>query len=433
MMNVSSLMALEALQPYLPYIIGGVGAIVLLIAILVGVAKGFRRIGWGGLIWGGACALYAGANYLLSKNNPIALMAQKMGASANMANFISAVVVAVACVLVFLIVFGIVALFARPLEDDEYGYAAQNASQSQPQQPVYPPYPPYPYAPYPYPYSPYYGGEEFDEDFEEDIPAKAAKTRGSIGGVDRFFGAIVSVVNVLVVLLALAGVALVALNLTPLRGGALKPVYENQIVSKVFPFFSSYILDFLLIGIVMLYVRRGFNVGLVAGLRMLVVSLGRIAAIGLAFWLPFSPYVAEGKPLSVVGKGSNYFKSLFAKYIPEQICGALGSVAMGLVLMVVFLLIVWIVSWLLDRMIDTSKMGGAFRFLDGVLASVVYVAIGVVVCLMIGVALYGVQYFGIVETSKLFGENSVFCKGLFDFCAEFVLPYLDKVKGALGL
>ncbi len=432
MMKISSLAAfnLGALQPYLPYIGIGVVAFILVIALIVGLSQGFRRVGWGGLLWGGACVCYALIGRFLAEKNQLAGIIQGMGVSAATASAVSAALVAVGCVLVFLIVFGLIAKIVRPYDEEE------TREEAAPQQTPYPPQ--YAYPPYGYPYQPYAAspyGEPFDEDFEEDEPERGVERRVKKSGADRFFGGIVAVINALVVLAMLGGLVLTVLNATALREGALKAVYELPVMQKIFPYVASYAIDFLLIGIVMLYVRRGYNVGIVAGLRSLVVSIGRIVAVGLAFWLPFSPYVAEGAPLAVIGKGNAAIAGMLSKYVPEAlqgICAPVAGAAMGVILTVIFLIVVGIISWLLSLAIESTETEGGAQFFDGLLGAIVYVVIGLVVCIMICVALYAVQYFGLFEAGKLLGEQSALCKGIFNVCDEYVKPFLEKFTSTIG-
>lgn len=46
-------------------------AVVALIAIIVGAVKGFTRLNWGALVWGGACALFCLLELKFHDKNPI--------------------------------------------------------------------------------------------------------------------------------------------------------------------------------------------------------------------------------------------------------------------------------------------------------------------------------------------------------------------------
>jgi hypothetical protein len=166
-----------------------------------------------------------------------------------------------------------------------------------------------------------------------------------------------------------------------------------------------------------------------------VISIGRIAAVGLGFWLPFSPYVAQGAPLALIGQGNNAIAGLLSKYIPEtlqKLCTPLACVAMGAILTVVFLIVVGIISWLLSLAIESTEDSGAPQFIDSVFGSIVYFAIGLAVCGLICVGLYGLQYLGVAQTGGLLGENSTLCKDVFEVCDLYVKPFLEKFKAGLG-
>ena len=431
MMQTSALTAINlgALQPYLPYIAIGGAAFIFLIAFIVGVAQGFRRTGWGGFLWGGVCAAYAGICLAFEKNNPLTGMISGLGLPAQVVALLSVAAIAVACIFAVLIVFGIISWIVRPGEEEDAQPAPQTpypANGASPYAPAYH-YPPS------YSYSPF--GETYDDDFEEDEPIKKSAYKVKKGGFDRFLGGIVAVINLAVVLAVLGGVVLTVLNVTPLRAGALKGLYEQPVFQKVFPYVHSYALDFLLIGILMLYVRRGYNVGIVAGLRSLIVAIGRIAAVGLGFWLPFSPYVVEGAPLAVIGQGNSALAKLLSKYIPQALqalCAPLAGVGMGVILTIILMIVVWIISWLLSLAMESTESAGAPQFLDSVFGSIVYFAIGLAVCGLICVGLYGLQYLGVAQTGGLLGEQSNLCKGIFGVCDLYVKPFLEKFAAGLG-
>ena len=425
MMNTSSLLVLSAIAPYLTYILVGIFAVPMLIAMIVGAKKGFRKIGWGGLIWGCIGGGYVALDLLFRKSNPIVNIAFVSKLSEGTKQFVSTATFALAACLAVLVFFGLVGLIFRPRERDvkkEYHYYAKSS--------------PYAQVAKGGKYvmdSPY--DEETEEDYEETAPKKRkGKIQTVKGGkpcfFNRFIGAIVAAVNAAVVVAVLLGLALVVLNATALKDGILKPVYENKTIATVFPYVLKYELDILFIGIIALYVRRGYKVGIASGIRSLLVPILKFGAIVGGLYLPFSPLAAEGKVLSFIGAGSNFVGEFLGKYIPATVAASVtaivGKLVFGIILVLVMLLIVFIIGWLLDRVIDGAEKNGFVAFLDGSIATVLYLLIGALVCVLLAAILYLVEYLGFFASSKLFTAESPLMNGAFNVCEEFLKPYLQK-------
>ena len=419
MANLRSLLFMTAIGPYLTYIIIGLFAVAALIALLVGASKGFTGIGWGGLIWGVACAGYFALDLFFRKKNPIVKLPFIAKLDEKTVQLASVITIAIACVLAALLIFAILALiFRRETEEvKEFHYYSKS---------------PYPYQAEDRKYENLYG-ESFDEDYEdEDDPIKNAKVENSIGWFNRLTGALVAIVNTVVILAAILGTALVALNVTPLATGELKALYDNKIVAAAFPYAKKYMIDFFMIGIIALFIRRGYNVGLVSGMRSLLVPIAKLGAVVGGIYLPFSPLAKEGRIFAFIGKGSQYFANLLGKYIPAdfaKVLPILGQLIIGIILVVIFFLIVILLAWLLDRLVETRDSGGFMRFVDGVVSVVAYVVIGAAVCGLFAASLYMIEYLGFFGTSKFFAVDSPMMGNAWATLERYLKPLLDKFIG----
>ena len=198
----------------------------------------------------------------------------------------------------------------------------------------------------------------------------------------------------------------------------------------MFPYVLKYELDILLIGIIALYVRRGYKVGIASGIRSILVPILKFGAIVGGLYLPFSPLAAEGKLLSFIGVGSDYFANLLAKFIPASVAASVtaivGKLVFGIILVLVMLIVVFIIGWLLDRVIDGAEKNGFVAFLDGSIATVLYLIIGALVCVILAAILYLVEYLGLFASSKLFTADSPLMNGAFSVCEEYLKPFLQK-------
>ncbi|MBQ4270020.1 MAG: hypothetical protein IJB97_10285 [Clostridia bacterium] len=419
MANLRSLLFMTAISPYLTYIIIGLFAVAALIALLVGASKGFTGIGWGGITWGIACAGYFALDLFFRKKNPIIKLPFIAKLDDKTVQLASVITIAIACVLAALLIFSILALiFRRDTEDvKEYHYYSKS---------------PYPYQPEDRKYENLYG-QSFDEDYEDDDnPIKDARKENAIGWFNRLTGALVAVINTVVILAVILGAALVAINVTPLATGKLKELYDNKIIALAFPYAKKYILDFVMLGIIALFVRRGYSVGIVSGMRSLLVPIAKLGAVVGGIYLPFSPIAKEGRALAFIGKGGQYFANLLGKYIPAEfakVLPILGQLIIGIILVVVFFLIVILVAWLLDRLVETRESGGFMRFVDGVVSVVAYVVIGAAVCGLFAAGLYMIEYLGFFGTSKFFAVDSSMMGNAWATLETYLKPLLDKFLG----
>ena len=421
MLNVNSLLVLSAIEPYLTYILVGLFVLPMLIAAIVGAKKGFRSIGWGGLIWGCIVGGFIAGYELIKSFIPVDNMA--LVKNSGTGKLATALVVALVVVFAALVLFGFFGLLFRPRDKHvkkEYHYYAKSS--------------PYAQVAKGGKYvidSPY--DEETEEDYEERVvKQKKGKIQTVKGGkpcfLNRFFGAVVGAINAAVVVAVILGFVLIVLNATALKDGLLKPIYQNKTVAAVFPYLLKYGTDCLLLGIMALYVRRGYKMGIASGLRSLIVPVLKFGAIVGGLYLPFSPLAAQGKMLAFIGVGSDYFASLLSKFIPASVAAVtaiVGKLAFGVVLVLAFLIVVFIIGWLLDRVIDGAEKNGFVAFLDGSLAAVLYLLIGALVCAIIVAILYLVEYLGYFQSSALFTTNTLTGE-IYSFCESLFKTMLSK-------
>ena len=187
-----------------------------------------------------------------------------------------------------------------------------------------------------------------------------------------------------------------------------------------------------MLGLVALFVRRGYNVGLVSGMRSLVVPIAKLGAVVGGMYLPFSPLARPGRVLAFIGKGSNFFANWLGKYIPAEfakVLPILGQLIIGIILVVILFLIVILVAWLLDRLVETRDANGFMRFLDGLVSVVAYVFIGFAVCGLFAAAMYMIEYLGFFQTSRLFATDSPLMGNAWGTFTRYLKPMLDKFIG----
>ena len=121
MLPLSSILTAAAtgevdLQQLLPTILIVVCGIVLLIAFFVGFAKGWRRVSWAGCVWLVACLafflLQGGIGEAFAQT--LAPILAGLSLDGSVAAFAAAFVLALGCIIVALLLYGIFSLIFRP-------------------------------------------------------------------------------------------------------------------------------------------------------------------------------------------------------------------------------------------------------------------------------------------------------------------------------
>lgn len=377
-------------------------ALVVLVAFVVGAVKGFTRLGWGALIWAGSCALFYALEVNCHDANPVLKLGVVAKLDPGVQSFASTLSIALLSILAALAAFGVVALVFRPKKRRRAAIRHTDEDEDE---------------------------EDIEDEEEGEEHGEAQK---GICVFNRIMGGLTAVVNTVLVLAAVACTALVIFNVTPLRYGALQSVYENGFIEKVWDFVQKYTLDFLFVAIMAAIGYGGYRTGIIGGFRSVFLTLGYIAAIALAFWLPFSKTAADKEWLSFIGKLSDYFGALIGKALPESVSVILGKVVCGLVLCIGFCIVVALVGLLLKLVAKAVRRVPVLRFADGILSTIVMLALGAVVCALIAAILYILEHFGIFESSSLFESSSPLMRGLYDTFDEYLRPLLEKLSRALG-
>jgi hypothetical protein len=418
MTNLSTLLSAQGAMPYMKWILLGIVCVLGLIGFIYGALHGVREIGWGGFVWALLCVAFVFLNKALHSVVPVKAFGFLSKLTPEAKNLIATGVIAVSCALLILIIFGFFRFLSikKPKITEKNFFFSSTPIENRDYSPL---------------------GEEFDYEYENEEKMKEGYEKDEPKFLSRLSAGVISMTNVLVTFATIAVLALLILHMTPLGTGTLKDFYAEKYVDVAYKFSLRYALDFFLIGILALYIRRGWRVGVVSGFRGLIGSIGRIALIVLAFWLPFMGIANGGGVFGLVGKLSGVLSNLASKFLGSflngGICDIIGKVACGIVLCVLFLLLIWLVLWLLDRVSDTEEENGFISFVDGVIAALVYIVVGVVVCGLIVTALYLLAtYTSVSVKGGLFSEDSTVIGYFFETCEYYVSGLIDKIKAKVS-
>ncbi len=400
----------------LPTIVLAVVSAVLLIAFFIGFAKGFRRVGWGGLVWVGAATGYFLLEHFLGTENPLLPTVQGFVADEMTARLIASLAFALGCILVALVLYGVFSLLLRPRikrverNGDRFSVDENGIE---------------------------YDDERKDYDDYETYRSRKMLVRRNCGKPNvfgRLFGGLFCVINAATVLVAIGVSALLVVYATPLKEGALAGLFENEMMTLVMDYVFGYGFDFLLIGLVVKFARSGYKKGFIESLRALIVGVGRIAGIAAAFWLPFSQFafpVEEGGVQILHDFTTKCIDAATMMGLPETFAPIVGQLLAGLLLFVLVLLVFLLLNFIMKTLAEGIEGVGFFRAIDGSLACVVYLVVGVAVCAFVAAAFYTVSAYGIFDVNTLLAGEGL-SKKLIDCCGTYIQPALDNFNALIS-
>lgn len=408
----------EAFDPLqqLPIIIGAFAAVVILIAFFIGFYKGFRRVRWGGVVWIAASAGFFLLEYFLGETNPLKAVVAAFVVDEATASLLSSLTLALGCILVALLLQGICSKLFRPSikrvykEGDRFTMDENGIE---------------------------YDDEEQDYDDYEDYRSRTMLVRKgfrkpSIFG--RIFGGLICAINAAAVLVAVLAVALFVVCVTPLRDGALAPVFANEYMGLVQTYAFQYAFDFLIIGFIVAIARKGFEKGFIESVRILLVKVGRLVGIIFAFYLPFSPLIVPVEQGGVEIVSSYVYcciDAATAMGFPETLAPIVGQILAAVLLCVIVLLVLALLNFILKTLAEGIESVGFFRTIDGMLACLVYLVIGAIVCALVWAAFYVLSAYGILDVSAVLLDNTITTK-LFNACGVYIQPALDNFSAMLA-
>lgn len=402
MIPLNSILAEQNPYAGLPMIVALICAAVLALAFVVGFAKGFRRVGWGGLAWLTTCILFVLADGMFRA----ALMVpfQNMGFTPEIASFWAAIIVAIVCIVIVLVLHGVLSVFLRPKllyineadEDDndlaEFGLEYEDD---------------YLDYDYDYRYAP-----------EDKTVFRSGYTNPSVG--NRIFGGIANAVKWGMILFIALSFAVFAVAATHLAEQPIGIIMSVPIVQTLYVFAARFALEFLSIGLVIVFGIKGYSKGLLASFRSLFVIGGGIAAAVLSFLLPFTQFsVSNGFIGNLVGRCVNLFGGA------ENMMGYfIGRIVAGCCLLAFFIILLVIINVVLKKCCNMIQKG-PIRVIDGAFACVIYLIIGVALAIGIWCILFTLDYCGIIYTTEIFATEASLARGLFQFAETMIKPFLS--------
>jgi len=399
-----------------------------IIGALVGFAKGFRKLSWADEAWLLAVGLYSGILEILQTT---------LGDTLNPA--VPVVVAAVICAAVSVLVFTVFRLIVQPKERKIDNKELQKILRRE---------------------------DEFREIEEEEIeelleeyPGDARRLRRlekkqkqrreeyleRMDGNPRFSSRLIGAAVLGTCLVLIGGMVMDAIvyiaSCTPLATGVLSDLFALERMQKMLATIDPKVLDYILIGILMCAVYRGYEKGALTSIYSFITAIASLAATVFSFYLPFSPLAGEGGLFAFVGGMSASFTGsietaladVLPIALPEGVLPVVGKIASGLVVCLVMQIVVAIFLALMRKVISMTEEVRIVGALDGILGVVLEILIWILVLAVILFALQILEAIGWYSASTaLFADT-----GLFSVCYEelgnLVAPWIEKIVGFLPL
>ncbi len=377
----------------IPTVIFIVAIVVMALAFVLGMVKGFRKISWGGLFLSLAAVGFTLCYKFLGNKNPFGASWQN---KPGLSSIVWALLLALGVAAVSLLLCGICAaifrerqVWVKNIYKDQYGF-------------------------------------EYEYDDVDDVPVDetvgktlVVKGRGSKSFLCRLFGGIVGALNAAVVLSVLVGIFLLIVNGTALQFKSLGDIFDVKLGAMMLNYASAYALDFLTVSIIFGLGYLGYKIGFVHSVRI-VLCLSIILVVFIGFAIPIVDRT-ENMYLfrQLIVRCCRLFKSLSRGVI-------YGKLLAGGLLAVFGVVIVLILVCLLKKLaigIDNRRV--AF-VVDGTIAVIAYLAIAAVLCAVLWGALYLFDYCGVFKASEIFSEKAGLAKECFAGAEGLLKSFADK-------
>lgn len=412
--TVYSTLAAKQYLEYLPLIVGIACGVILVIAFLIGMKKGARKVSWSGFVWIFAGVAFFLIDKYLGAKNPLLKWLTNKGFATGVVAFASSLSIALVCILFSLGVYGICSLIFRP----RVKWVKKEADR----------------------YTKDENGVEYDEDYEdyddyeeyEDRKVPVRKGYGTPSVAGRITGGIICAINTAMVLLVVIASLLFLVNSTKLKDGAFSAMYSVPFVRTFLKFATRWAFDLAIIGIIIGVACAGRRKGFVETLRVLIVNVGSIVLVGLCFWVPFSKFAQVGGNSFFYTLVSRCTSAITALGASAKVSAIVAKILSGVLLAALAVVAVVLLNLLLRLAVRGIDKVEAIRAIDGVFAALLYLVIGVAVCALIWAIMYVLSYYGIFKAGGLFTGETCLSKGLFDTFDVYLKPWIEKLTKTLS-
>ena len=397
----------QIIQENLKYILIGAGALILLIAFCIGLARGFYRTSRRWIKFPAVLALFFFVYKKYAAKIPLDNIAYVKNLDADIQGAILAFALFLAVVVAVNIVFGTIdaivkASAIKKLESGVLLSRKSNVTERKKEQ-------------------------------------KKIDKRWKPNAFSRLSGGVACMLNVSLFIAFMLALALFACSFVPsLYETHLSFVYSSAFYKTIVPYLQAYALDSVAILFILSVSYCGYRAGAINGLRAIFMTFGLLAAIGFGFFLPFSTWVKTKPFLTPLNVVTGWFETLFLN-LPEKLASKaplFAKLATGLCLTLLFALVFVILNAIIKVVTRTIRRAAFIRVVDGCICFLITFAIAVAAVAAVAAVMLSLDYLEIFNGkfafSSLFNENSPLngaMKPLFD---KYLIPYLEQAKEAMA-
>ncbi len=282
--------------------------------------------------------------------------------------------------------------------------------------------------------------EEYEYDLDEVITGRysystAKKTKYEIeretspGILARFLGGVTSIVNFAIILAIVAAVGLLIVDMVTVSK-TIEQIIKGQPGKLLSKYIMPYLFDFLAVCIILILGRRGFFVGTIGFTRILFLKLGILTAVIVGFAAPFFKAINSIELIDVlIDRCGNLYKDV--KFLSNY-NGLLGQLTVGALFAIIGTIVMVIINIILKQLMEMIEDTTVLRIIDGVLATFIYLALGIALCGILWGSLYLLDYYKIFRVQEVLKENT-FSYECFNTAGKglkwFAEKYLSKVIG----
>ena len=407
MTHLYSLLTTQRAKDWMKFLPKGVViacALFLLIAFTIGFLKGFRKVSWLGLVWGGIGGLYFLLEKLIGDKNPVSLLLSRVSSKTAAIRFLSSFALLCGCILVVFILFGICSLVFRPSIKRKIKGGSYLDRED---------------------------GIEYDddaedyEDYNERQMVYIRKGCGKPSIFARIIGGFICAINVATILFAFGGVAFLGINSVPLLKSKFDVIYTNPKIIKLFPYLLHYVFDFVFIGIITLTMYKGYKRGTAEGARKLIINLSRLIAITLSFGLPFFQSTKVGGT-EVILKLTDKSVQLLQGIISNELISKIGGrLLLGCVLCIISIIIIELINCILKKIVDFIWESKLLKTVDKIVSCFVYAIVGTLICIAVWAVLFLLQRYTSLSLSTMFSGHAKISHSLIEAFKIYLQPYVD--------
>lgn len=252
--------------------------------------------------------------------------------------------------------------------------------------------------------------------------------RGAWGAVDRVFGAITLTLNIFVAVAIIAALGLIVIDAAQIGAAKefLADIYSNAFWQGEG---SALAIDMLVIALMCMCVRAGYNGGILSALSTLII-IGLIGGAGyLAYHLVFNVEAFNGAAQGIydnllANALANVQETLDGIHLTSEV---IGKIIMTAVLFIVLLIPAIIISVFVPRAFDKLRSFETVSAIDGAFGAVVLTAVVFGVLLFLGAVLWQISDLDGFKIFNSYMENSYVARGLYNDNGLASLSFLTNL------